>query len=636
VCGIAGILVGEPGGVVDEDALRLMTGALRARGPDGEGFHHDGPIGLGHRRLAIIDVEGGKQPLLSEDGRVAAIVNGEIYNFGELRQELERAGHHFATRTDCEVVVHGYEEWGDAVLDRLDGMFGLVVWDGARRRLLLARDRLGEKPLYWAALPGGGLAFASELKALKHAPGVRAEIDPAQLARYLVYEYVPAPASMIRGVHKLEPGTYLSVRPGEEPVVAKYWDFAFPASSERITRVATATEALQAELRRAVRERLVSDVPLGVFLSGGIDSSTVAALAAEARGANGVDTFSIGFDDRTFDESGYARLVAKKIGSRHHEERLSPAALMDLLPAIGQLLDEPIGDSSIVPTHLLARFARRHVTVALGGDGGDELFAGYGTFQAERAAQLLDQVPRRVRAGVLALGDAVAARLPVSLGYLPLDFKARRFLRGAALSGATRHQAWLGSFTALEATSVLADDVARAAGPDLYDVIERRLAACASSNPWDRLMYFYAKGYLADQVLTKVDRATMAVGLEGRAPLLARRVVELAARLAPGLRLRGMTTKYLLKRAMRGVLPDEILDRPKQGFAMPIGRWLKHELRELLETELSAAALRAGGLFDPARVRSLVEDHVNGRADHRKPLWTLIAFERWRRAWSVV
>jgi asparagine synthase (glutamine-hydrolysing) len=604
-----------------------MTRALAARGPDGEGFHVDGPVGLGHRRLAIIDVEGGKQPLFSEDGRVAVIVNGEIYNFPALRAELVRAGHRFATRSDSEVLVHGYEEWGEDVLARIEGMFAFVIWDGRARKILLARDRMGEKPLFWAELPGGGVAFASELKALKHAPGVARAIDPESLAQYLAFEYVPAPRSIIRGVHKLAPGTALRATPGRAPETFTYWDLTFP-EGERLRDVPAAAAALRDELRASVRARLVSDVPLGVFLSGGIDSSTVAAFAAEARGGD-IDTFSIAFEDPRFDESAAARMVAKHIGSRHHEERLSPATALDLMPAIGKILDEPTGDASIVPTHLLARFARRHVTVALGGDGGDELFAGYPTFQAERVAQLIDLAPRAVRAAAFSAGETLAAALPTTFGYMPLDFKIRRFLRGARETGARRHQAWIGALAEIDITRVLGRDANGWA-----DVLDRRLAACRSVDPWDRLMYFYAKGFLADQVLQKVDRATMAVGLEGRAPLLATRVVTLATRLAPSLRLRGLTTKYLLKRAMRGMLPDTILHRRKQGFSMPVGPWLRGELRGLLEDTLAERRVREGGLFDAGVVRRWVAEHVGGQADHRKALWTLVAFERWRAEWE--
>ncbi len=649
-----------------------MAGALAARGPDGEGFHVAPGIGLGHRRLAIIDVEGGQQPLFSEDGAIAAVVNGEIYNFELLRIDLARRGHRFRTRSDSEVVVHGYAQWGEGVLDRLEGMFALAVWDARARKLLLARDRMGEKPLFWAPLGGagggeGGLAFASELRALRHAPGVDDRIDPAQLARYLVYEYVPSPATMWRGVRKLEPGTKLVWQAGRgaggaggagcTPRVARYWSLPLPpsASSGREQSGERAAAELLAELRRSVRERLVSDVPLGVFLSGGLDSSTVAALAAEVRGGD-LDTFSIGFEDPSFDESAHARAVAMHIGSRHHEERLAPAALLELVPRLGDLLDEPIGDASIVPTHLLARFARRHVTVALGGDGGDELFAGYPTFQVERLAALLwDDAPRLVGHAAAALGGAVARALPASTSYMSPGFKLRQFLRAAGVSaspGASperRHQAWLASFVPKDALAVLTPDAAQAAiaagsasgasgafgsgaaaGADaLYDVVDARMRECPARDPRDRLMWFYTRGYLGDGVLTKVDRATMAVGLEARAPLLDSRVVALAARLHPSLRLRGLTTKYLLKRAMRGLLPDATIDRKKQGFAMPIGAWLRGPLRPLLEDTLSERRLTATGFFAAKPIRRLVAEHVAGRADHRKPLWTLLAFMLW-------
>jgi asparagine synthase (glutamine-hydrolysing) len=635
VCGITGILAGDD--LVSEPALHAMTGALAARGPDGEGFHIGPGIGLGHRRLAIIDVEGGKQPLYSEDEQIILVANGEIFNFKDLRAELAREGHAFRTRTDSEVLIHGYEQWGiDGLLERIEGQYAFAIWDARARALHLARDRMGEKPLFWAPLPDGGLAFASELKALKHAPGVDCTVDPKALARYLVYEYVPAPMTMLRGARKLEPGTRLHARAGARPEVTRYWDLPLlvgngDASHRRHDATAAAAELL-AELRRSVAERLVSDVPLGVFLSGGIDSSAVALLAAEARGGD-LDTFSIGFDDRSFDETPLARRVALQIGSRHHEERLSPQVALELLPSIGKLLDEPIGDSSIIPTHLLARFARKHVTVAVGGDGGDELFAGYPTFQAERVARLVfDRIPGEVvRAGASAAA-LLARALPVSLGYMSWDFKLKQFLRGAGYTGARRHQAWLASLLPADALGALHPDVAALAGEDLLDVVDRRMDGCRAADPWDRLLYFYARGYLGDQVLTKVDRATMAASLESRAPFLDRRVMTLACRIDPDLRLRGFETKHLLKRALRGLLPDAILDRRKQGFAMPIGRWLRTELRGLLEEELGERRLREQGLFRPAAIRKLVDEHLAGKADQRKPLWTLIAFQRWQRA----
>ncbi|MFH0902425.1 MAG: asparagine synthase (glutamine-hydrolyzing) [Pseudomonadota bacterium] len=640
MCGIAGMLAGSAGGI-DADAVRRMTAALAARGPDGEGFFFSPLVALGHRRLAVIDVEGGKQPICSEDGQVVVVVNGELYNYRSLTAELKQRGHCFATLSDSEVLVHGYEEWGDAVLDRLEGMFAIALWDGARRRLLLARDRLGEKPLYWAMTPGGGLAFASELKALKHCPGIDTRIDPGALARYLVYEYIPAPATILKGVRKLEPGTKLIIGAASgKPTLVSYWDLPLDgtcaAANDRGRAETIAAESLLGELRRSVTERLVADVPLGVFLSGGIDSSAVAALAAQARGGD-LDTFSIGFGDPSYDETAEAQRVALAIGSRHHQEHLSPGTVLELIPAVGELLDEPLGDSSIVPTYLLARFARRHVTVAVGGDGGDELFAGYPTFVAEQAAvPLFDWIPPRIGRTIAAAGRrAAAALLPVSTSYFSFDFKLKQFLKGIPYRGPRRHQAWLASLLPQEALAVLAPDVGQAAHADLFDVVDRRMASCTSTDRWDRLLYFYAKGYLADDVLMKVDRATMAVGLEARAPFLDSRVVSLACRLAPALRLRGLETKRVLRRALRGVLPAETLARKKQGFAMPIGRWLREDLAPLVAAELGMDRLCQDGLFDPPAVRRLVDDHLAGRVDNRKPLWTIIAFQLWLRAWRA-
>lgn len=616
-----------------------MTAALAPRGPDGEGFHVEAAAGLGHRRLAVIDVAGGQQPLYSEDRRVVVVVNGEIYNFVTLRGQLEQLGHHFATRTDAEVLVHGYEQWGAQVLDRLEGMFAFAVWDADKRELLLARDRLGEKPLYWAQLPDGSLAFASELKALRRFDGFDDGVDSAALARYLVYEYVPAPMCIVRGARKLEPGCLLRFAPGGQPAIERYWDLPLLAPDQprswRAGDGRAAATALRDALQRSVRERLVADVPLGVFLSGGIDSSTVAALAAQLRGRD-LDTFAIGFDDPSFDESAAARTVAHHIGSRHHEQRLATADVLALLPRIGQLLDEPLGDSSIVPTHLLARFARDHVTVALGGDGGDELFSGYPTFVAERLARwTFDAAPAPLSRLGHALGNRLARLLPVSLRYFSLDFKLRQFLRGVDQRGGRRHQAWLASLLPADALTTLLPEVAAAVGRDLFDVVDQRLARCSSSDSWDRLLYFYAKGYLGDGVLTKVDRASMAVGLEVRAPFLDSQVVALACALTPDLRLRGLQTKHLLKRAVRDLLPPAIIRRRKQGFAMPIGRWLQRELQPLLDEWLAPRLLEQQGLFAAAPVRLLVDQHRSGQADQRKPLWTLLAFQSWWQDWRT-
>jgi len=609
-----------------------MTAALVKRGPDGEGYYEKGPIALGHRRLSIIDLKTGDQPLFAEGGAVAGVINGEIYNFRRLREQLRVRGHTFATASDSEVVVAGYAEWGVDMLDHIEGQFALAVWDARDQTLLLARDRMGEKPLYWSRLDSGDLVFASALRALLRHPQVARQIDPRALARYLVYEYVPAPMSMVRGVHKLEPGWCLLAHPGAEPKLQPYWDL--PVSDVHVggrrTELAVTARELRAALERSVRDRLVSDVPLGIFLSGGLDSSLVAALAARERERD-IDTFSVSFADPSYDEGPYAKQVATHIGSHHHERRVEPSDLLGLIPHLGELLDEPLGDGSLIPTHLLSRFAREHVTVALGGDGGDELFGGYPTFQAERATgRLLGMMGRRCRGLARRVGDQFAARLPVSTANFSFDFKLKQFLRGVDQPAAAhRHQAWLASLLPGEVPGVLAPALHAAATEDLLDIVDNRLARCSASNRWDRLMYFYCKGYLGDDVLAKVDRASMEVSLEVRAPLLDRDIIRLACQATPSLRVRGWQTKRLLKAAARGLVPDHIIDRPKHGFGMPIARWLREDLADFLGDTLAPTHLAGDGFFDPAAVSRLVDDHIAGRANHRKALWTLLAFQTW-------
>ncbi len=630
MCGIVGIVAGD-NPVIDARALARMTAALVARGPDGEGYHIAPGIGLGHRRLAVIDVNGGAQPLHSRDGQCSVVVNGEIYNFRQLRAVLEKLGHTFGTACDAEVIVAGYQQWGDGILAHIEGMFALAVWDARRRRLLLARDRMGEKPLYWARLTAGGFAFASELKALRHAPGLDTALDPVALGRYLVHEYVPAPATILRNARKMEPGTQLVLETGAAPVLSTYWDLPLH-SGPLITDGDEAARLLLEQLRTSVRQRLVADVPLGVFLSGGVDSSAVAALAAESC-SGPLDTFTIAFDDPDFDESAEARFVAHVIGSRHHEEKLSADTLANTLPSVGALLDEPLGDASLVSTHLLARFARRHVTVCLGGDGGDELFAGYPTFIADKAAAWLDRTPGAIKQSLLAAARLATQALPARGGYLPLQFQLGQFLKGADRQGARRHQAWMASFLPDDARTVLALDVAAAAGSDFFDDGDRLWTRTEALSPGDRLLHQYARGYLAGDLLPKLDRATMAVGLEARSPLLAEGVVSLACRLSPSLRQRGVQTKFILKRALRDVLPARTLHRKKHGFALPLGAWFRGPLHAFLRDTLSARSLKSSGVFDVGQIQKLVDEHVSGRRDHRKPLWTVLAFILWQDDW---
>ncbi|HEV8323100.1 MAG TPA: asparagine synthase (glutamine-hydrolyzing) [Myxococcota bacterium] len=633
MCGIVGVVEPE-GRVASGEVVSRMAGTLRHRGPDGEGLHLDGRVGLGHRRLSIIDLAGGAQPLFGEDGQVAVVHNGEIYNFRELRTELSALGHVFTTQTDSEVIVHAYEQWGDAAVERLDGMFAFAVWDARRRRLLLARDRFGKKPLYLARCADGTLLFASEPKAFFPHPSFTPEVDPLALADYLLYECVPAPRAMHRGVQKLRAAHRQAVDLAAGPAAPEpYWEMSYDAPSlagHPDLGEAELTAQLWEELREAVARRLVADVPLGLFLSGGLDSSAIAAAMVETLPPRDVRTFSIAFDDPSFDESAHARAVAQHLGTRHEEERLDVAAARDVLPAVAAVLDEPLGDASVLPTYLLAKFTRRHVTVALGGDGGDELLSGYPTFYADRAARLVARVPAPLYRAARALAD----RLPVSRRNLSFDFKLKQFLKGARRGDDERHAVWLGSFDPAERAAVLAPDLARAVAaeaPDPFAEVRRRLEVARrhTRGREDELSAYYLQFYLGEDVLTKVDRATMAASLEARAPLLDTRFAQFAARLPARLKRRGTTTKYLLRKALEGRLPRAILARPKKGFGVPVAEWLRGPWHDLMQDLLAPAKLRREGLLDPVAVQRLVAEHLARSHDHRKPLYTLLSLELW-------
>ena len=606
----------------DSTVLRRMADRIAHRGPDDEGFALRGPAGLGIRRLEIIDLKTGHQPMTGEDGSAWVVFNGEIYNYRELSRSLAAAGHRFTTASDTETIVHAWESRGAGMLEDLEGMFALAVWDERARTLFLARDRLGVKPLYYAAL-ADQLVFASELKALLEHPGVGRELDPLAMSEYLAHEYVPAPRAIFKQVRKLPAGHRLSYTGGtvkEDP----YWDVT--NVRQRDLSRGEAAESLRGMLDQVVRQHLVSDVPLGVFLSGGIDSATVGAFAA-SHASGRLKTFSIGFDEPSFDESRRARQVAASLGSDHHEEVLSLRKANDLIGELPELLDEPLGDASLLPTFLLSRFARRTVKVVLSGDGGDEVFAGYPTYQAHRFARAYARVPAAIREGVI---RPLIERLPVSLKDLSLDFRLKRFVEGIPYGMVERHAVWMGSFTPAEQQTLLTPEaLARMPAQPSYASF-LALAAAVPEEPWlSRVLYLDLKGYLGEGVLTKVDRASMACSLEVRVPLLDRRVVEFAAALPPALKLRGMTTKYTLKQAMRGRLPADIISRPKKGFGVPLGRWFRGELVTLLQDICAPDAVRRGGLFRPEVVERLLREHREGRRDHRKKLYTLLTWQLW-------
>lgn len=629
MCGICGAVSFE-GRALDPAHVVRMRDAMRHRGPDDEGLWVSSPapgaasVGLGHRRLAIIDLtEAGHQPMENEDGSVRVVFNGEIYNFQDLRPGLEERGHRFRSHSDTEVILHLYEEEGEEAIRRLDGMFALALWDARRGRLLLARDRMGKKPLHYATPPGWFL-FASELKGLLAHPGVRATLDPEALLRYLTYEYVPAPRTIWREARKVLPGHLLVVE-RERIEERSYWKPRFLRPAE-IPSPDEAARHLTGLLTKAVERRLVSDVPLGVFLSGGIDSSAVVALMTRLRPPASVKTFSIGFHEKSYDESPYARAVADAFGTDHQEEILGGGEMLEVLPEVMGWLDEPFADSSILPTYLLARFTRRRVTVALGGDGGDELFAGYPTFQAHRIAELYRRLPGPLRWAI----EKGAGWIPPSPRYMSLEFRARQFLQGIALPAEERNQGWLGSFLPEEARGLLTGEAAGALGTDSpYADLREALRGFEGEELLDRIAYLYYRFYLQDDILVKVDRASMAVSLEARAPFLDTAVVEFASALPPSFKIRGLSTKWLLKKALGGIVPPQVLHRKKQGFGIPIAHWLNGDLRGAVDAALAPERLRRGGLLRPEPVARLLAEHRAGRRDHRKPLWTLFAFQRW-------
>lgn len=622
MCGIAGV-VGR--GAVDREALVRMTRALRHRGPDDEGFfvrrYDDGVgVGLGFRRLSIIDLDTGNQPISNESGSLQLVFNGEVYNFVALRERLTAQGHDFATLADTEVIVHLYEDLGLRCVELLNGMFAFALWDEGRRELVVARDRFGKKPVYYAEL-GDRLLFGSELKALREHPECPDEIDPEALSHYLTLEYVPTPHSIFRGVRKLPAGHMLRWRDGRV-TIERWWDLAFGAEDERTDE--EYVEEFRMRLRAAVRRRLVSDVPLGAFLSGGIDSSSIVAMMVEELPAKSVKTFTIGFGERSFDESQHGRRVASHFGTDHHEDVFTPRVMLDLLPTVVDVLDEPFADASVLPTYLLSRFTRESVTVALGGDGSDELLAGYPTFAAERAARFY-RMPNVLHDRVVI---PLADKVPVSTANFSFDFKLKRFLRGAGEPVDARHATWLGSFTPVEQERLL-----RGRPADVFAGQHAVLESAPTANWLERLVYLYATTYLQDDILVKVDRASMACSLEVRAPFLDVELVEFLGRVPPRLKLHRLDTKHLLKRAMADTLPPGIAGRAKKGFGIPLAEWLKTDLRQQLEDELSQSRVERQGIFDAREVRRLVSEHLGGRRDHRKQLWTLLMFQLWHRRW---
>jgi asparagine synthase (glutamine-hydrolysing) len=623
MCGIAGRVNYRSAAPVAAPVMRAMCDLISHRGPDGDGVWTDGAVGFGHRRLAIIDLsDAGRQPMTAADGATTITFNGEIYNFLELRRELERRGHRFRSRTDTEVILAAYREWDVECLSRLRGMFAFALWDHRRRRLFVARDRVGKKPLhYW--LDADGIAFASEPKAFLADPSFRAEPDSEAISAYLAYQYIPSPLSAFKGVHKLPPAHYLLVENGSL-TIRRYWKLSY-ARKQQISVDDACSELLQ-RLREAVRLRLISDVPLGAFLSGGIDSSAIVALMAELSDAP-VKTFSIGFEEQDFDELPHARLVAQRYQTDHHEYVVRPDAA-EVFPHLVWHYNEPYADPSGIPTYYLSELARQHVTVALNGDAGDENFAGYRRYIPAARAQQFDRLPSPVRRALASIAHSAPAPLQTD----SLLYRGRRWLRRLADSPEGRYARRVMLFDPdLKQEICEPGFIAATGGAGGETFLRDAFLASDATDLIDAQLDVDVAYYLSDCLLVKVDIATMAHGLEGRSPMLDHEFMEFAASLPSDLKIRHGVSKYILKQAVREILPSQIIDRPKKGFSVPLGDWFRSELRELSGDLLLSGRLEERGYFKPREVRRLLEEHWRGAAEWQDQLWALLMLESWHR-----
>ncbi len=629
MCGIVGFLTSKATDVPKDGVLRTMRDVLVHRGPDDCGefirpLDDGGPfLFFGHRRLSIIDLSGGHQPLSNEDGKVWVIFNGEIYNFLELRSRLETLGHKFITNSDTEVIAHAYEQYGEGCFQHFNGMFAVAIWDESQKRLVLARDRLGKKPLYYS-LTNGTFLFASELKAIMAYPHFSRQVAPLSFMKYLFFEYVPCPHTIFSDAKKLPPASYL-IWQGRGIEVKEYWSpFRLELARENLPEAEAESRMLEL-LRNSVKRRLISDVPLGVFLSGGIDSSAITAFAQrEVPGK--IKTFSIAFEDPSFDESKFALLASRYLGTEHHEQTMTPDDLLNLVPNLSDILDEPMADASILPTYLLSRFTREYVTVALGGDGGDELLAGYPTYLAHKFARQYEFFGKNLHPVINFLGNL----LPVSDDNISFDFKVKKFLSGIGYPDGIRNSVWLGSFSFPELKKALSsvlhpqfDQI------QLTEEIHAYEKEVPLKDKTTLLQYLDLKLYLQEAILVKVDRASMACSLEVRAPFLDHELVEFIMNLPSSLKLRGFTSKYLLKKAMKNFLPVEVIERKKKGFGVPIAKWVKGPLKELFGDLLSHDRIKREGFLNPDYVTALLQDHLSNKRDNRKQLWTLLVWELW-------
>lgn len=623
MCGICGVVSFEPEQDIDNSILQKMNRTLHHRGPDDEGYYQDSRASLAMRRLSIIDLHTGQQPISNERGDIWVVYNGEIYNFQPLRADLEKRGHIFKTRTDTEVIVHAYEEYGEDCVKRFNGMFALALWDSPKCRLLLARDHMGIKPLYyWTGQDK--LVFGSELKALAAHPAVPRRVNLAAIDLFLSLEYIPSPLTIYEDVYKIPPGHMLVLEAGRLKV-SQFWDIPVQPVGENEEECA---EILAGLMKEAVGMRLISDVPLGAFLSGGIDSSSVVGYMSQF-GSKPVQTFSIGFQDATYNELPYAQAVADHFGAQHRFEVLNPD-VSSLAEELVQHHDEPFADTSIFPTYLVSKLAREHVKVALSGDGGDELFAGYDTYIAEQLSRYYGKLPALVRRDVM---PAFAGLLPPQPAKKGTINKVKRMIEGASLDPALQHTRWMIFMNERDKECLYRPDLKRTLEQGSTTAFfEGYFHKAHSFDSLAQQQYVDIKTYLADDILTKVDRMSMAVSLEARVPLLDHRIAEFALNLPPYMKLSRSRTKIIMRRAVKRLVPDLVIEKPKEGFSIPMKHWLGTSLKPMMLDLLSNDTVKRRGYFHPATVSTWIQEHLEGRVNHSHRLWALMVLELWHRA----
>ena len=621
MCGIAGFLDNSSNSRKSEGLILKMLESIHSRGPDEKGIFMYKNFSFGIARLKIIDLFTGSQPVYNEKKDLVVVLNGEIYNFKELRSSLQRKNHKFYTNSDTEVLIHLYEEYKEKMLDKLNGMFAFAIYNKKNNELFIARDRIGIKPLYYFH-DDKNFAFASELKALFHLDFIKKELNHHALVNYLMLEYIPAPLSIFKNILKLLPGHYLILKKNKV-ITRQYWD----VKSDKIKykNFSEVKENFKSLLDSSVKLRLISDVPLGVFLSGGIDSSTIASYAYKHSG-NYLNTFSIGFDDPSFDETEYVNIIKKRINANHYHKTFTVNNMIKLIPTVYKYLDEPFADASILPTYMLSKFARERVTVALGGDGADELMAGYPTYPAHKFALYYSKLPVSLKAFI----EGCIRKLPVSLKNFSFDFKAKKFISGINYPPLLRNLIWLGSFSEKDIPNILSENVLKEIKDyNPFDIVSQTLGKWESNDILEKILYLDLKLYLQNDILVKVDRASMANSLEVRVPFLDHRIVEFIYSLPMKYKLNFFKTKYILKQSMKDQLPGKIINRPKKGFGIPVAKWIKKEQKDFILSLLDEKKIKDNNIFNYSIIKNLLSEHFSNKKDNRKKLWTLISFQLW-------